>query len=86
MGTKTKPGAYDGYAKALPDEPMFVLLARDPDAPGHLLAWAAVREEAIRAGRQPDSDMTMVQEARECADAMRTWRRRNLGAWRDAKS
>lgn len=29
MGTKNNPGAFDCYANAEPDEPMFVLLARD---------------------------------------------------------
>lgn len=30
MGTKNNPGKFDCYDAALPDEPMFVLLARDP--------------------------------------------------------
>ena len=33
MATKTKPGAFDCYSKAEPDEPVFTLLARDPSAP-----------------------------------------------------
>lgn len=30
MGTKSNPTQFDCYANALPDEPMFILLARDP--------------------------------------------------------
>lgn len=86
MGTKNNPGAYDCYANALPDEPMFVLLARDPDAPDQVEAWAWGRYDAIRMGERPASDMAMVEEARECAKAMRAWRAANDGAWRNKKS
>ena len=40
MGTKNNPGEYDGYTKAEPDEPMFVLLARDPLAADQVRDWA----------------------------------------------
>jgi hypothetical protein len=40
MGTKNNPGTYDCYDKAEPDEPMFVLLARDPTASTFVRAWA----------------------------------------------
>ncbi|HAW11807.1 MAG TPA: aspartate decarboxylase, partial [Chloroflexi bacterium] len=30
MGTKNNPGKFDCYDDAHPDEPMFVLLGRDP--------------------------------------------------------
>lgn len=43
MGSKIAPGAFDCYANAEPDEPMFVLLARDPDAPNVVRDWAAAR-------------------------------------------
>lgn len=33
MSTLTEPGPFDALAKAEPTEPMFPLLARDPDAP-----------------------------------------------------
>lgn len=33
MSTKQNPGSYNCYADAADDEPMFVLLARDRDAP-----------------------------------------------------
>jgi hypothetical protein len=67
MGSKIQPGKFDCYANALPDEPMFVLLARDPD---------------IQCGLRPQSDAALVAEAEECAWAGQEWRRKNDGAWR----
>jgi hypothetical protein len=66
MGTKLKPGKFDCHAAAAPDEPMFVLLARDPSA--HLLVglWALIREEI---GEDPEK----IEEARGCAEAMTAW-------------
>lgn len=43
MGTKNNPGKFDCYANAKPDEPLFVLLARDPLAPFLVSMWAAIR-------------------------------------------
>lgn len=82
MGTKNEPGKYDCYANALPDEPMFILLGRDPNAPRLVEAWAFEREARIDAHERPESDRIMVAEARECADKMRSWRKANDGAWR----
>jgi hypothetical protein len=82
MGTKQNPGAHDCYAKALPNEPMFVLLARDPDAPLRVEAWARARLIAINAGTRPESDRAMVDEAHLCAIQMRRWRADNDGRWR----
>jgi hypothetical protein len=61
MGTKTNPGKFDCYENAAPDEPMFVLLARDPQAPALVWRWARVR--ALR-GESKEK----VQEAMRCAD------------------
>lgn len=82
MGTKNKPAAFDCYANALPDEPMFILLARDPNAPSLVRAWAADREMAIMFHKRPASDQAMVEEARYCAATMETWRHENDGKWR----
>lgn len=68
MGTKNKPGKFDCYAKAAPDEPMFVLLARDPLAPFVVEMWAKMRELS-------DGRSEKVNEARACAAAMEVWRR-----------
>jgi hypothetical protein len=69
MGTKNKPGKYDCYANAHPDEPMFILLGRDPLAPELVEAWADERESQ----RGPSEK---VDEARACANAMREWQKR----------
>lgn len=82
MFTKNRPGKFDCYANALPDEPMFVLLARDPSAPGLVLSWAEARKAEIRNGYRPASDHIMVEEARQCAEKMRIWRVCNDGIWR----
>jgi hypothetical protein len=76
MGTKNCPGDYDCYKNAEPDEPMFVLLARDLTAPEVVEAWADLRLRAIARGHKPESDMAMVKEAMLCAHHMRLWRRR----------
>lgn len=82
MGTKDNPGNFDCYANALPDEPMFILLARDPSAPDLVDAWASGRIYAIATGKKPQSDMAMVEEAQQCAKNMRAWRKMKNGAWR----
>lgn len=85
MGSKLTPGNFDCYGNALPDEPMFILLARDPRAPKLVEMWAHQRMTDIENGDRPESDMGMVREARDCAEAMRQWRRDNDGKWRSDK-
>lgn len=43
MGTKNAPAPFDCYANAEPDEPMFVLLARDRVGALTVRMWAALR-------------------------------------------
>lgn len=45
MATKNNPGKFDCYAHAEPDEPMFVLLGRDPMAGLLVEMWALARQE-----------------------------------------
>lgn len=66
MGTKNKPGRFDCYAEAHPDEPMFVLLGRDKHAPALVALWAWLRE---RDGEGQEK----VGEALECAIDMAAW-------------
>lgn len=66
MSTKNNPGKYDCYANAAPDEPMFVLLGRDPSAAILVRLWATIRE-------MQGEDADKVAEARLCADAMTTY-------------
>lgn len=70
MGTKNNPGSYDCYENAEPDEPMFVLLARDPQAATLVRIWARTRE-------MQGEDEAMINEALACADAMEQWRKEN---------
>lgn len=91
MGTKNKPGKFDCYDAAGPDEPMFVLLARDPLA-GHLVSiWSKLRygdgeaacevfrhllaNHGLRYAIDPDTDKAA--EAIDCAMAMFEWRAKN---------
>lgn len=67
MGTKNNPGAFDCYANAAADEPMFVLLGRDKHAPALVREWADLRE-------REGEDSRKVEEARRCADAMYEYR------------
>ena len=84
MGSKAQPGRFDCYANALPEEPMFILLARDPDFYRLVNEWANHRERDIMIGDRPASDSALVSEARICAAQGANWRRLNNGAWRSS--
>lgn len=66
MSTKNNPGKWDCWANADPDEPLFVLLGRDQDAPTLVECWADRREAR-------GEDPAKVAEARACAMAMHLW-------------
>lgn len=66
MATKNNPGPIDCYANAEPDEPYFMLLARDKHAPTLIWLWASLRELD---GENPDN----ISEARDCVIQMMTW-------------
>lgn len=66
MSTKLNPGKFNCYDKALPDEEMFVLLARDAAAPAAIRAWV---DRRIMSGRNEAEDEQIV-EALACADRM----------------
>jgi len=68
MGTKQKPGQFDCYDKAENDEPMFVLLARDPVAPILVRHW-----RQLRMLLDIDDDDAKGVEADICANAMEVW-------------
>lgn len=83
MATKRNPGEFDCYAAARDDEPLFVLLARDEQAPERVRDWAHKRagrlgdEIARLGGRLPKNyarTLRKIHEAVECADAMERWR------------
>jgi len=73
VGTKNDPGNFDCYANAEPDEPMFILLARDKSAPDVIDLWADIREEKDEDG----SETQKVINARDIANDMREWRKAN---------
>lgn len=74
MGTKCNPSKFDCYENAEPDEPMFVLLARDRQAPTLVRRWATARAQI---GNLYTDDHGKVAEALACANAMEKWRKEN---------
>jgi hypothetical protein len=76
----TKPNAC--YDKAMPDEPVFVLLGRDPQFRQRVTDWANERAREIENGNRPPEDWHKVEEALRCAVAGPVWRKANDGAWR----
>lgn len=75
MSTKENPGTYNAYAKAEPDEPMFVLLARDREAPAVIRIWATLWLQELKLGIRPESDRAQVEEALRCMSEMEIWHR-----------
>lgn len=93
MGTKNKPGNFDCYASAEPDEPMFTLLARDRLA-GHLVSlWSKMRYGDHEAASvvfhdmmakhlghyQVEPDAPKAEEAMECTTLYGTQRKTGVG-------
>ena len=81
-GSKLNPGKDDCYTEALPDEPIFVLLARDDSAPELVEAWATRRLSDITKCVRPPEDREKVTRAVALATKMRHWREERYGAWR----
>lgn len=75
MGTKENPGRYDCYAALQPDEPNFVMMARDKHFARVVAFWAMLRLQEIAEDRDPMADVDKVQEALECARQGARWRR-----------
>ena len=69
MSTKNRPGDFDCYANAHPDEPIFVLLGRSRLSAGLVRLWAILEQ------REGDHDQAKIAEALSCADAMDRWAR-----------
>lgn len=82
MGTKTHPGEHDCYDAALPDEPVFAVLGRDPSFEAVVLEWIRRREELIMMGLKGPEDHARIDEAYESIAEARRWRRENDGKWR----
>jgi hypothetical protein len=67
VATKNNPGKFDCYENAKPDEPMFILLGRDPTAWLLVRIWCALRDELGTASDE------QIEEAQACADALREY-------------
>lgn len=75
--------ALEILGRALDDEPIFVLLGRDPHAPDLARKWAMNRRNEINEGKRPQSDMAQVNEAFAIATEMEDWREDANERWRD---
>ena len=71
MGTKNDPAPFDCYANAEPDEPMFVLLARDGVAPATVRQWVFFRMMSVSwdATLRAESQESFVRMIRGLVDA-----------------
>lgn len=81
MGTKAKPGKYDCYEKAYPNEPIFTLRAKDPNASRLVRQWAAHATDGF-AGltilKMSPEEQEKINEALAVAEAMDEWHRINV--------
>lgn len=66
--TKADPGPFDAFDKARPDEPIFVLLGRDPSAPATVTEWCRLRRNRALKEFDHSSD-ALAAELRQCAEA-----------------
>lgn len=71
MSTKETPGEFDAFEKARPDELIFTLLERDPDAPPAIMFWVDRRRtRAIKSRMEEDSRPdALANELRQCSEA-----------------
>lgn len=71
MNTKNSPSVYDGHSKALPDEPTFTLLGRDPLTPFLIFLWTVHRrkqlEEAGQMNLQEEAQITEAMAIRQAS-------------------
>lgn len=82
METKAHPNPNGCLARALPDEPFFVLLARDQTAPATIRWWSDARAQlGVEGERKQDAEQ--LSEALDTAVAMELWRLQNDGTWRE---
>lgn len=72
METKNNPGPFSCYANAAPDEPMFILLARDKASPSAVRMWCLQR---IKTGKNRIED-AQIQDAYAVAKAMEEYQAR----------
>ena len=69
-------------ARAMPEEPSFILLARDPMMPALVRLWCSMRRMEVAAGTRPSSDLSQVSSAERSAEDAERWRGDADEAWR----
>ena len=78
MSSKQNPSVYNCYKAALPDEPVFTILGRDPAGPATLEFWVSQR---IKLGKTvEDDDKDRIRVAFDDAKEMQEWRDKMLDA------
>ena len=77
MSTKEQPGPFDAFAKLAPDEPYFVLRAKDISAPATIEAWVRFRRGSPSKAAKAD-EAARLTEALACAAQMRDWYARKM--------
>jgi hypothetical protein len=73
MWSKTNPGPFDRYAEAEPEEPIFVLLGRDPVSTFLVSLWIGMH--AVMRDNSPSAALDAVQ----CTLALEQWARTHGG-------
>jgi hypothetical protein len=73
MWSKSKPGPFDRYAEAAPEEPVFVLLGRDPVSTFLVSLWIGVH--GVMGGNSPAEAL----DAAQCSLALEQWARAHGG-------
>ena len=69
-------------AKAMDDEPAFILLARDPLAPALVRLWATFRRLEVASGARDAKELDQIGAAELEAERMAIWRRDADESWR----
>lgn len=78
ISTKEKPGAYDAFETAKPDEPIFTLQGGDPIAPLVIMVWAwKARQFARTLDNEKEATrlLTKASAAEEVAWAMKDYQK-----------
>lgn len=83
MSTKNNPGAFRCYEAALPDEPIFTILARDPAGPATLRYW--IYQRAMKGKNVSPEDIDRIDDADRVARQMEAWRAANAEAGPDGQ-
>lgn len=73
MRAKDEVAGLGCLGKAEPDEPVFVLLARDAFAPKLVEAWCELVLDAYDGAPPTTHTQVKIQEARELAEQMLAW-------------